>query len=330
MYTQRKALYAALEKSRGSRLIAYVTGDRPNLETQIHSEVYDFVANHLDLIGVVPKISIYLYTRGGATLAAWSMVNLIRQFCDEFEVIIPSKAHSAGTLMCLGANEIVMTKQATLGPIDPSVAGPLNPLIPGASNAAKFPVSVEAINGFFELCKESAGLKSPQEMSAIAIKLADHVHPLVLGEVHRTKSQIQMLARKLLSNHVKDKQKVDTIVKFLCSESGSHDYTLHRREALAMGLPVRKPDDGLYKQIKTTYDDIADELQLRSKFDAMLHLAGNPSANYSFRRALVESVAGGSDFLITEGTITRTNNAPNPQVQFQDQRLFEGWRHENA
>jgi ClpP class serine protease len=75
---------------------------------------------------VVQQAQLYLYTRGGNTLAAWTLVNLIRNFCKDFEVIVPFNCHSAGTLISLGANRIVMTKQATLGPIDPSVNGPLN------------------------------------------------------------------------------------------------------------------------------------------------------------------------------------------------------------
>ncbi len=51
---------------------------------------------------------------------------MLRMFCDELEVIVPARARSAGTLMCLGADKVVMTKQATLGPIDPSLTGPLN------------------------------------------------------------------------------------------------------------------------------------------------------------------------------------------------------------
>jgi membrane-bound ClpP family serine protease len=85
----------------------------------MHPEVLDHFVKHLDAIGDVPKISLLLYTRGGSTLAAWSIVNLVRQFCDQFEVIVPFKAHSAGTLVCLGADSILMTKQATLGPVDP-------------------------------------------------------------------------------------------------------------------------------------------------------------------------------------------------------------------
>ncbi|MDD2238209.1 MAG: ATP-dependent Clp protease proteolytic subunit [Kiritimatiellae bacterium] len=136
MYTQRKQLIQELEASRESRVLCYVTGDRRGLETQISSETYDLFVNHLDTIGPVKRISLYLYTRGGDTLAAWSIINLIRQFADELEVIVPSKCHSAGTLMCLGANSIIMTKQATLGPIDPSVNNPLNPQIPRALGSA--------------------------------------------------------------------------------------------------------------------------------------------------------------------------------------------------
>ena len=54
------------------------------METQIQSDAYDHFVNLLDDIGVVDRISLILYTRGGATLAAWSIVNLIQQFCKTF------------------------------------------------------------------------------------------------------------------------------------------------------------------------------------------------------------------------------------------------------
>jgi hypothetical protein len=330
MYAERKAKYAELEKDRGSSVIAYITSDRPGLETEIHPEVYDLFTNHLDIIGVQKKISLYLYTCGGSTLTAWSLVNLIRQFCDEFEVIVPSKARSAGTLMCLGANKIIMTKQATIGPIDPSFTTALNPAIPGASNNARFPVHVESVNGFIELCREGAGIKTPEGLTAIAMKLADNVHPLVLGQVHRAKGQIQMLARKLLSNQITDKPKVDAIIKFLCSESGSHDYTLHRRESIAMGLPAEKPSDALYKLIKSIYDDIGSELEFRTKFDPNTFLGVRPTVTYNLKRALIESVTGGSDYFATEGTLGRIAIAGTANTQIQDQRSFDGWRHQNA
>jgi membrane-bound ClpP family serine protease len=71
-------------------------------------------------------------------------------FCDDLDLIAPGKCMSAGTLIALGANRIIMTKQATLGPIDPSIQSPLNPSIPGATPDARAPVSVEAVNGYLE------------------------------------------------------------------------------------------------------------------------------------------------------------------------------------
>ncbi len=334
MYTQRKEIYSQLEEKRESHVLTFITGDRPGLETQIHPEVYDFFANHLDKIGVVPKMSLYLYTRGGITLAAWALINLIKQFCDKFEVIIPSKAHSAGTLICLGAETIVMTKQATLGPIDPSVNTPLNPQVPGAQPNARVPVSVEAIKGFLALAKDELKIKDQKQLTDVLIKLASEVHPLVLGEVYRARTQIQMLARRLIAGQIVEKEKIERIVNFLCSESGSHDYTIHRREAKnELGLNIEKPDDELYSIIKNIYDDIESELFLTSKLDPNSMLGSNPEVNYSFKRALIESVAGGSTYFVSEGFFRRiTLPAPQgiQQPNIQDQRNFEGWRHENA
>ena len=77
MYTDRKELSEQLEQARASKVLLYVTGDKPGWETQISSDVSDAFVDHLDTIGVVHKISLVLYTRGGNTLAAWSLANLI-------------------------------------------------------------------------------------------------------------------------------------------------------------------------------------------------------------------------------------------------------------
>ena len=126
-YKERKALFRQIEGLRGTKVIAYVTGTRRNMETQIHQEVMDMFADHLDALFPAKRLTLLLHTQGGDTLAAWSLVNLLRMFFDYVEIIVPSKALSAGTLMCLGADKIIMTKQATLGPIDPTVHGPLGP-----------------------------------------------------------------------------------------------------------------------------------------------------------------------------------------------------------
>ncbi|MCX7046552.1 MAG: serine protease [Candidatus Sumerlaeota bacterium] len=330
MRRDRMKFYRKLETARNSKLLVYVTGDRRGLETQIHPEVLDFLAEHLDRIDGADKISLFLYTRGGSTSAAWSIPNLLRQFCKSLEIIIPSKAHSGGTLICLGADTIIMTKQATLGPIDPSVNTPLNPQVPGAPPMARAPVSVEAIKGFIEFARHEA--KGNDHIHEVVNLLAEKVHPLVLGEVFRARSQIRMLASKLMSKSTKDKEKIEKVLSFLCSDSGSHDYTINRKEAREdLGLPIEKPDDDLYRLIKAIYDDIAHELELASPFNPQAHLGKQDEQSYSFRRVLIESIKGGTDVFVSEGNIrkiTETDASGQSQQSFVDDRIFEGWRHE--
>ncbi|BBE78470.1 MULTISPECIES: SDH family Clp fold serine proteinase [Phytobacter] len=327
MFAQRKELYKKLEESRGSKVITYITGDRPVLGTQISSDVFDFFANHLDEIGDTPKISLFIYTNGGDILAAWSIVNLLRQFCKELEVIIPSKCLSAGTLMSLGANNIIMTKQATLGPIDPSVNGPLNPQVNIGGQLQPWAVSVEEIKGYIAVAKEEFGIEDDAGLAQILHSLSEKIHPLVLGRVYRTKAQIQMLAKKLLVNQLSRPEDADPIVSFLCSESGSHDYTINRVEALELGLKIEKPNEELYRLIKDIYDDIKAELQLGQPFDVNAILGAGNVLRYEAVRCLIEATDTCSYQFRTAMQLSRhvTDVGGTQQFFVNNTILTEGW-----
>jgi hypothetical protein len=78
-----------------------------------------------------------------------------------------------------------------------------------------------------------------------------------------------MLDNKLLSNHIGDQNRINKILDFLCSESGSHDYTINRKEARdELGLKISKPDDDQYRILKKLHDDYTAELELLIPFDA--------------------------------------------------------------
>lgn len=335
MRTERIDWYKEIERQRDSKLIVYVTSTRSNLETQIANDILPKFTEHLDKIGDTHKISLYLYTNGGDTLAAWSLVNLIRSFCKIFEVIIPANCFSSGTLICLGSDNIIMSKQATLGPIDPSVNGPFNPLLPGINDPnARMPVSVEFVNAYIEMAKTIFAINDQRCMTDILLNLSDKIHPMTLGQVFRTRSQIQMLARKLIKwQHLTPEQE-DEVIKFLCSESGSHDYSIHRNEAVEhLGLHVEKPSMDLYNVIKSIYDDISSELDFENPYNPTILLNQKNPYSYSFRRGLIESLYNGTDVYLSEGTLSIQQvggvMGPMPmQKQMQDKRVFEGWKHE--
>ena len=329
MYEQRKELYKKIERFSKSRVLCYVTGDRQNLGIQIAQDVIDHFVQHLDVIGVTKKISLVIYSRGGDLLAGWNIVNLVRQFCDELTVIIPMKAHSTATLIALGASSVMMTKQATLGPIDPSLNGPLNPAMPGPNPMARIPVSVESVTGYFDFAR-SLGISSENAMMQLVVNLSQQLNPLVIGNVYRSRTQIRMLGKRLLSSHIADVEKIDRILDFLCIESGSHDYTINRREAAnELGLKINKPTETQYAVLKALHEDYSMELELLNPFDPNLLLGPNPEVDYSFTRGLLESVEGGSTKFSSRGKLCRLTvpTPAGPQDATEDRRTFEAWHH---
>jgi len=221
-----------------------------------------------------------------------------------------------------------MTKQAALGPIDPSVNNPLNPQITVGNQVGRVPVSVEAVLGYLSAAKDELKIKSEGHLTNILLGLANQVHPLVLGEIFRSRAQIRFLAGKLLSRQVKDKQNINKIIEFLCAEFGSHDYTINRREAKELGLNMGIPSDTLYGLLRKIHLSYGAELELLEPYSPQTLLGTNDTVSYSLTRGLVEGTLGGCYQFVSVGTLTKAMvpGPLGPQEAITDQRTFDGWK----
>lgn len=289
-----------IEEKRQSRVICYITGDRqtfpPNqpvpISAQISSEPQLIFYEHLKAIGHVKKIDLILYTRGGDANAVWPFVNLIREFCDTFSVLIPYRAHSAGTMIALGADEIVMTEVGELSPIDPTITGPLNPHInPQDKNSANIGVSVEDVVYYIKLAKDGEPkLKSEESIARGFEKLTDSVNPLALGNVNRVYSQIRQLAGNLLELHPKTGRDDKKIVEYFVEKFYSHQHGINRGEAAKiLGEDIIKKAEVDAPDLWKIFQDISDELSLNEAFNLKKEIAGNDSKELALNSALIES-----------------------------------------
>src|SRR6266436_4451916 len=66
-------------------------------------------------------LDLVLHTPGGLVLAALQISRAIRGHKGKVTVFVPHYAMSGGTLIALAADEIVMSRHAVLGPIDPQL-----------------------------------------------------------------------------------------------------------------------------------------------------------------------------------------------------------------
>lgn len=321
---------------RDSRVIVYYTGDRRHQQTRIASDIHPFFFKHLQKIGEFPKIDLFLYSPGGITMAGFGLVNLVREFCKDFSVIIPFRALSCATLISLGANEVVMTKNAMLSPIDPSVQHPLAPTVDLGQGPKLIPVNVEDAVSFMNLAKQEAGLKDEVSLSKVFERLSTEVHPLTLGAVARSREEIGFLAQSLLKYHMKDEERIKKIVKTLTRERFSHQYLISRREAketLDLNIVDAEQNQELNKAILALHDQYDDLLKLRVPYHPELHLGQSDQATVQLDRGILESKklthVYRSRFHVQRIQVT-IPPSPVPTTAHQTNLLGEGWVLDNS
>lgn len=66
-------------------------------------------------------LTLVLHTPGGVTNAAETIVAYLGSKFSDIEVVVPTYAMSAGTMISLAANRLIMGRQSQLGPIDPQM-----------------------------------------------------------------------------------------------------------------------------------------------------------------------------------------------------------------
>ncbi len=305
-HEQRLALIHKIQNLRNSKVICYITGDRENVNTRIAPDVIRVFYRHLEAIGPSQRIDLFLYTRGGDVLTPWRLVNLIREYTDNFCLLVPFRAYSAGTLIGLGAREIVMGKMGELGPIDPSVANAFNPQDPN-NPAAKIPVSVEDVSSFITLAMEIGRLQGQEQLESVFNHLANSVHPLALGNVQRNYALIRSIARKLLQMHMTshDEGLIKDIVNNLTERLYAHNHMISRREAQNdIKLAIEKPSLELEDAMWSLYEEYEEELNLADPFiPAELLTEDQSHLDFEVAGGAVESNCA-LDYFIFEGSVS--------------------------
>ncbi|MBS2009022.1 MAG: hypothetical protein JST01_18365 [Cyanobacteria bacterium SZAS TMP-1] len=206
-----------IELKRGSRLITLIhCQDQLSflglpMVHFINIEDSERIVRAIHLTPKTMPIDIVLHTPGGLVLAAQQVAKALTRHPSKVTVFVPHYAMSGGTLLALAADQIVMDRNAVLGPVDPQLG--------------QYPaVSVLAVT---------------------ADKKADDLNDstLMMAAVSRKAiAQMQTLVTEILGDHVPAVKvqpgDVAGIAESLVSGKWSHDHPITVEDALALGLPV--------------------------------------------------------------------------------------------
>ena len=118
----RQAIIKQIEARTGRRLICFVSGSKCVINEDDTMPFVDLLHN----VWPDESMELLLHTPGGNIDAAEKLIRMVRSKVGEaeFYIIVPEFAKSAGTLMVLGADRVVMSDMSELGPIDPQLPFP--------------------------------------------------------------------------------------------------------------------------------------------------------------------------------------------------------------
>jgi len=83
----------------------------------------DMIEGLLQKIDLTNGLALFINSPGGIGIAAERILNICKSYSGtgEFVALVPGKAKSAATMVCMGSSKIYMSKTSELGPIDPQI-----------------------------------------------------------------------------------------------------------------------------------------------------------------------------------------------------------------
>lgn len=177
---QRQDLIRQISELQGRPLICYVAGQQTSVDRE---DTVGFV----DLLHNVPQnsdLDLLLHTGGGDIDAAEKLISMVRTKVGtaKLRVVVPDYAKSAGTLMALGADAIVMSDTSELGSIDPQIT-----LADGNGNRIRH--SIQSYLDAYESHSETLG-RDPNNIPARIMLSKLDPATVVLFQAVRTRARM--------------------------------------------------------------------------------------------------------------------------------------------
>jgi hypothetical protein len=221
-----------LEELRGNRLLIYIPQALSSSPKTMDDEDIPVLYECLQRLGPVPSLDLFLYAGGGRVVVMRKVVSLLYRYTHTLRVLVPYKAYSSATLLCLAAQEIVAGPLAEFTPIDPQIMA-------RGEHAANTPSSVspEDIHAFLRMAASWFGLHTDEHRLQVFQALSQRFFPTTLSNFYRAEQLVCQIAAEFLHDRV-SAETSEYIISRLLHGYHAHDYTLTREDLAELKLPV--------------------------------------------------------------------------------------------
>ena len=265
-----------LEKCRSSTVLSYIASDTSLIGPEDSPALVDTIEMVLPETGKINKLDLFLHSPGGFIESAHKIVRICKEYSEEFNVIVPFAAKSSATVICLGANEIVMTSIAELGPIDPIIQHPYKPEIR---------VPARAIKDFFSFLNTTETSNKITLDQTFKNQMATLLDPYLIGSYQTALQSSKQIAEILLSQGPlkNTPEKLAKAVSELTEHYYSHRFAIDRNMARDLGLNVLNAETS--KPLITAIRQLFNIYQIFMRDKNIIKLIGNRDVNRNFQLA---------------------------------------------
>lgn len=245
----------AFQELRNSKVISLSLNPEGPLLVPLQFNIVPLLFDILEGIGRTERIDLILQSTGGIAEVPWRIVSLIREYCDNFGVIVPEVALSGATHIAIGADDLILCELSRLGSVDPTRN---HPLLPKDKNQNPIPTSVQDLKHCIGFIKEQLGItgkakgEDKKNLSIIIAELFKHIHPFAIGAIEQSYQLSKLITRKVLKTRKArlNRTEIARVENMLGENYFSHSFPICRKDIEDdLGLPVIKPSPELKKRM---------------------------------------------------------------------------------
>lgn len=216
--TTRKKYLSIMHEYTGRNVLAYYSAfvQKPGLEgTGIDDSDKNAFMQAVCGLDRKKGLDLILHTPGGNIAATESLVYYLKKlFGNDIRVFVPQIAMSAGTMISLAANTIIMGKQSNLGPIDPQYGG----------------MSCAAVIEEFE--KALSDVKIDPSSVSVWSNIIKKYHPTFIGDCQKAIDWSETIVKKWLMENMFEKSEnpeidASRVVAYLSSHNNTYSHSRH-------------------------------------------------------------------------------------------------------
>ena len=200
------------------------------------------------------EVIVLLETHGGEEIPTYLIAQLLHDYANQVEFLVPNEALSGGTMICLAGNRILFGEDAILSPIDPQ------------KDTGESQMSITAVDSMIDLAKKA---ESESIGTAIIENTVGRMDPVEIAEIYRANQAYHDYAKKLAEQYMFNDgpEKAEQVLEEITKEAPSHDWAIDYHIATEIGLKAERLKEHLSDLAKSVTDRIREEISRGNRND---------------------------------------------------------------